>query len=45
MLHSVQSLVLLVLGGFALWGAYDYIVESVRIFRRSMQRYRDRNRD
>jgi fumarate reductase subunit D len=43
--ETIQNIIILVLAVFALWGAFDYIVESLRIFRRSLRRYRDRNRD
>jgi hypothetical protein len=42
---TVQNIVLLALASLALWGAFDYIVDSVRIFLRSLRRYRQRKRD
>lgn len=41
--ESLAAVVLVTLAGLALWGAVDYIVESVRIFRRALKRYRDRH--
>lgn len=43
MQHTLANAALLVIGILALWGAVDYIVESVRIFRRALKRYRDRH--
>jgi hypothetical protein len=40
----LSNILLLTFGGLALLGAFDYIRDSVQIFRRSLQRYRDRNR-
>lgn len=45
MSEPVQNIVLLALLSLALWGAFDYIVESVHVFLRSVRRYRKRNRD
>lgn len=43
--EPVTNILLLGLGGLALWGAYDYIAESVKIFSRALKRHRERNRD
>lgn len=43
--EPVANILLLGLGGLALWGAYDYIAESVKIFFRALKRHRERNRD
>lgn len=43
--ESLAAVVLVTLAGLALWGAVDYIVESVRIFRRALKRHRARNED
>jgi hypothetical protein len=40
-----QNVLLLGIACLAVWGAVDYIVDSVRIFSRSVRRYRDRHRD
>ena len=42
---TVSNLLLLGLGALVLWGAFDYIAESVRIFGRALKRHRERNRD
>lgn len=41
----VLNTVLIVLGALALWGAFDFIMESVRVFLRSLRRFREGNRD
>jgi hypothetical protein len=43
--EQLSNILLLAIAVLALWGAYDYIVESVRIFRRSLRRYLERNRE
>lgn len=40
-----QQVLLLGIACLAVWGAIDYIVDSVRVFLRSVRRYRDRNQD
>lgn len=42
--EQLSNILLLLFAGLALWGAYDYIIESVRIFRRSLRRYLERDR-
>ncbi len=41
--ESFAAVILIALAVLALCGAVDYIVESVRIFRRAFTRYRDRH--
>jgi hypothetical protein len=43
--EPLANVLLLGLIGLALWGAFDYIAESVRIFGRALKRHRERNRD
>ena len=45
MSELIRNVLLLVFAVLALWGAFDYIVDSVRVFLRSVRRYRDRHRD
>ena len=44
-LQAFFNLALFCLVGLALLGALDYIVTSVKIFRRALKRYRERNDD
>lgn len=43
--EPLVAIALITLGALAIWGAVDYIVESVRIFRRALKRHRARNED
>ena len=41
----LANIILVVIGGAALWSAFDYISDSVRIFRANLRRYQKRNID
>jgi hypothetical protein len=43
--EQLRNILLLLFAGLAIWGAFDYIVESVQLFRRSLRRYLERHRD
>lgn len=43
--QTLTNAVLLGLIVLALWGAWDYIAESIRMFRSALKRHRERNRD
>ena len=45
MIEAVKSFVFLCLIVLALMGAWDYIAESIRMFRSALKRHRERNHD